>query len=156
MGGADRRRRWATRVVVAFRLPVGLAGDRSAGSGRGGGRHVAGGASRRPRASRDRIGMWETKVAAFQLPHLCHGPSPVLYGAGDGGPPSIWAGQPRSRHVQEARPDLWIGPWRSTPTLISVQALLSGCNEVMHNCLASNFVLRVQVNTAPLISAPSI
>ena len=65
MGGADRRRRWATRVAVAFGLPVGLAGDGSAGSGRGGGHHVVGGASRRLRASRDRIGMWERKVAAL-------------------------------------------------------------------------------------------
>ena len=67
MGGADRRRRWATWVAVASGLPVGLAGDGSAGSGRGGGRHVVDGASRRLRASRDRIGMWEREVAAVNL-----------------------------------------------------------------------------------------
>ena len=41
---------------------------------------------------------------------LCPGPSPVLYSAGDRGPPAIWAGRPRSGRVQGVRPDLWIGP----------------------------------------------
>ena len=41
---------------------------------------------------------------------LCLGPSPILYSAGDGGPPAIWAGRPRSGRVQGVRPDLWIGP----------------------------------------------
>jgi hypothetical protein len=133
VGVADHRRRWATRVAVAFGIPVGLAGDGSAGSGRGGGRHVVDGASRRLRASRDRIGMWEREVAAFQLPHLCHDSSPVLYSAGDGGPPAIWAGHPRSGHVQEVQPDLWIGPWRSTPTF---SPLISHCS---YSCSVSEF-----------------
>jgi len=40
----------------------------------------------------------------------CPGPSLILYSAGDGGPPAIWAGRRRSGRVQEVRPDLWIGP----------------------------------------------
>ena len=47
---------------------------------------------------------------------MCPDPSPVLYSTGDGGPPAIWAGHPRSGCDQEARPDFLIGPWRSTPT----------------------------------------
>ena len=66
-----RRRRWATRVAVAFGLPVGLAGAGSTGSGRRGGRRVTGGASRRPRASQDRIGMWEREVASVPRPLSC-------------------------------------------------------------------------------------
>ena len=40
----------------------------------------------------------------------CPGPSPILYSAGDGGPPAIWAGRPRSGRVQGVQPDLWIEP----------------------------------------------
>ena len=77
MGGADRRRRWATRVAVAFGLPVGLAGDRSAGSGRRGGRRVAGGASRRPSANPKSVGMWERVVAAINL--VLRAPAPLPF-----------------------------------------------------------------------------
>jgi hypothetical protein len=77
VGGADRRRRWATWVAVASGLPVGLAGDGSAGSGRRGGRRVAGGASYQSRANPKSVGMLERVVAAINL--VLRAPAPLPF-----------------------------------------------------------------------------
>ena len=53
-----RQRRWTARVPVPFGPVSALARDG------GGGGERCGGASRRPRATRGRIGMWEGFVAA--------------------------------------------------------------------------------------------
>ena len=48
------------------------------GSGRRGGRRVAGGASRRPRATLDRMGMWEREVTAVNLGGRAPAPLPIF------------------------------------------------------------------------------
>jgi len=88
------------------------------GSGRRGGRRVAGGASRRPRATLDRMGMWEREVTAVNLGGRAPAPLPIFIARATG------AHQPYGLRLgcdQEARPDLWIGPWRSTPTNMSMR-----------------------------------
>ena len=80
------------------------------------------------------VGLSEGVEAAVNL--VSHAPAPLLfyiYSAGDRSPPAIWAGHPRSGCVQVARPDLWIRPWRSTPTF---SPLISRCS---YSCSVSEF-----------------
>ena len=49
--------------------------------------------------------------------HAIPGPLPVLYIAGDGGHQPYGLDAPRSGHGERVRPDLWIEPGRSTPTV---------------------------------------
>ena len=102
-----RRRRWAARVPVPFGPVPTLAGNGGVGGERRGGAGVL------------PVGLAPSQIGRVFVGGVCGGreprdpspgTSPVLYSAGDGGPPAIWAGRPRSGRVQGVRPDLCIGP----------------------------------------------
>ena len=71
--GADHRRRVARRLA-AKKSWLRRSGSGSGDGCRGGG--GAGGASRRPRATRDRIGMWERVEAAVNIVSCAPDPLP--------------------------------------------------------------------------------
>jgi len=133
VGGANRRRRWATRVAVASGLPVGSAGDGSVRSGRRCGCRVAGGSSRRPRAKPRSVGMWERVVAAVNLVSSASTPLPFYIARATGGHQPYGLDAPDQGVFKGSGPIFGSGPWRSTPTFSS---LISHCS---YSCSVSEF-----------------
>ena len=86
------------------------------GSGCRGGRHVAGGASCWPRATLDRMGMWEREVTAVNLGGHAPAPLPFFIARATGAHQPYGLDAPDQGVFKGSGPIFGSGPWRSTAT----------------------------------------
>ena len=95
-----RRWRWSAWIPATLEPPPALTSGRSSEGERCGGRLLI---------------SLALLLIGGESRDLCPGPPPILYSAGDGGPPTIWAGAP-DQGVSRSPARYLDWAWRSTPT----------------------------------------